>query len=248
MGKQYHILNGDALKEQFPENIQGELIVTRECLVDGNVKGSSLDALFVSRAKFLSENYGGTELDYYENTISEFQKIPDINQDAEINLWFEDDLFCQVNFWFVVHLIFKFVQDCPVYLIRPPWHTPYGFGGLNEASLVEAYKGKIQINELDKIASLWRFYQHGDTEQLISTAKKLESSFPFILKAVEAHIARIPSENDPGRPIQALMEIMKDLGTEDFAAVFREFNKREAIYGFGDVQVKKLFDTIKNKK
>ncbi len=39
MRKQYHILNGDSLKEQFPENIQGDIIVARECLVDGNVKG-----------------------------------------------------------------------------------------------------------------------------------------------------------------------------------------------------------------
>ncbi|GJM35445.1 MAG: hypothetical protein DHS20C18_44460 [Saprospiraceae bacterium] len=40
--KQYHILNGDSLKEQFPENIQGEIIIARECLVDGSVKGRTL--------------------------------------------------------------------------------------------------------------------------------------------------------------------------------------------------------------
>jgi hypothetical protein len=248
MRKQYHILNGDALKEQFPENIKGDIIVARECLVDGNVKGSSLDALFASRAKFLSDNFGGTEHDYHEKTASEFQKILQINENSDINLWFEDDLFCQVNFWFVAHLISEFVKGCTVYLIRPPQHTPYGFGGLNEAALIEAYKGKIQIDDLDKIAGLWKSYQHGDTKQLISTANELQASFPFILRAVEAHMARIPSENDPGRPVQALIEIMKDLETEDFGAVFREFSKREAIYGFGDVQVKKLFDELKNNR
>ena len=42
MRKQYHILNCDSLKEQFPENIQGELLVARECLADGNVNDNSL--------------------------------------------------------------------------------------------------------------------------------------------------------------------------------------------------------------
>ena len=248
MRKQYHILNGDALKEQFPENILGEIIVTRECLVDGNIKGTCLDELFVSRAKFLSEKFGVTKHDYYEKTASEFQKILEIHANSDINLWFEDDLFCQVNFWFVAHLIFEFEQDCKVYLIRPPLHTPYGFGGLTKLELDLSYKERVQITDLDKIGDLWKSYQQGDTEQLVSTAKELKGSFPFILQAVEAHIARIPTKIDPGRPVKALIEIMKDLETEDFKTVFREFNKREAIYGFGDTQVKKLMEDIKKQR
>lgn len=232
----------------FPGNIKGDFIVARECLVDGDVKGSSLDALFASRAKFLSENLGVTEHDYHEKTASEFQKILQIHKNSDINLWFEDDLFCQVNFWFVTHLISEYVKECKVYLIRPPMHTPYAFGSLDQEELIEAHKGRVQISDLDKIAGLWKFYQHGDTKQLISTANGLKESFPFILRAVEAHMARIPSKNDPGRPIKALKEIMKELETEDFGAVFREFNKREAIYGYGDLQVKNLFGTIKNNR
>lgn len=63
MSNQVHILNGDSLKQQFPEDIQGEIIVARECLVDGTVKGIILDEFFASRAKFISQNYGGTEQD-----------------------------------------------------------------------------------------------------------------------------------------------------------------------------------------
>ena len=74
----------------------------------------------------------------------------------------------------------------------------------------------------------------------------MQKTYPFILPAVNAHIQRIPGKEYPGRPIQSLIEIMKDLETDEFGAVFREFNKREYIYGFGDVQVKRLFDMIKN--
>ena len=248
MKNQYHILNGDCLRQQFPKQIDGEVIVARECLVDGEVESDSLDELFKVRAKFITV-YGDYSIeDYYSKSVSEFEKIQKIPKRTEINLWFEDDLFCQVNFWFSINLILNSVQDCNVFLIRPTVHTQYGFGGLNEFELIKAFEQRTQIIDIEKIASLWNSYQKNDTKKLIKTAKELEAEFPFIYKAVEAHIDRIPNENNPGRPIQSLIEIMKELETESFVPVFREFNKRESIYGFGDSQVKRLLDEIKNNR
>ncbi len=248
MRKQYHILNGDALKEQFPEEIEGEIIVARECLVDGDVKSDNLDELFQIRAKFIAEFYGGhSTQDYYRDAVSEFEKIMAIPKQSSVNLWFEDDLFCQVNFWFVASLLEKITDsDTSVYLVRPQVHTQYGFAGLNQSELVSIYKNRIILREPGKVAGLWRSYQKGDTEALMNTANELRELYPFILPAVEAHMARIPTANNAGRPIESLTAIMKELKTDDFGTVFREFNKRENIYGFGDLQVKKLFDTVKN--
>ncbi len=247
MKTHYHILNGDALKERFPEEITGEIIVARECLVDGEVQSKDVEELFQLRAKFISALYGSYSVeDYYTNTVSEFEKIKNLPRQSTVFLWFEDDLFCQVNFWFVVYLLFHFVQDCTVFLIRPKVHTPYGFGGLNEAALKQAFAERVQLNHMDKIAHLWESYKNGALDNLLNTANQLKESFPFMLTAVNAHIARIPTENDIGRPAQALLDIMEELATEDFGPVFREFNKRESVYGFGDLQVKRLLDEIKN--
>ncbi len=249
MRTQYHILNGDALKQQFPEKIQGEIIVARECLVDGNVSGNSLDELFHSRAQFISNNYEGyNEQDYYKNTVPEFKKIQNITDDADINLWFEDDLFCQVNFWFTISLLNQFEQHNPIFLVKPEKHSQYGFGKLGELELVSIYENRLLLTELDKLAELWKLYQKDELEQLQKVAKELESKYPFILNAVKAHIERISTEGNLGRPVQSLIQIMKDLETEEFEPVFREFCIRESIYGFGDLQVKRLFDEIKNNR
>lgn len=246
---QYHVLNGDSLKEQFPKEIDGEIIVARECFVHGDVSSASLDELFKIRAKFISDVYGDYSIeDYYEDSVSEFEKLQNIPDKTEINLWFEDDLFCQVNFWFTVNLILNSLKDYTVFLIRPVIHTQYGFGGLSELDLINAFKQKTQLTELDKIASLWNSYQNNDIEVLVKVAHELEQKYPFILNAVEAHVDRIPNENSLGRPIQTLIDIMNDLGTDSFVPVFKEFNKRESIYGFGDLQVKRLFDEIKNNR
>ncbi len=249
MRTQYHILNGDALKQQFPEKIQGEIIVARECLVDGNVSGNSLDELFHSRAQFISNNYEGyNEQDYYKKTVPEFKKMQNITDDVDINLWFEEDLFCQVNFWFTINLLSQSEKDNSIYLIKPEKHSQYGFGGLDESELVSIYEKRLLLTELEKLADLWELYQKYDCEELLKTAKQLKSKYPFILTAVKAHIERIPTQGKLGRPSQSLIQIMKELKTEEFGTVFREFNKRESIYGFGDLQVKRLFDEIKNNR
>lgn len=245
MRKQYHILNGDSLKQQFPTIITGELIIARECLVDGNVAGSSLDELFRTRAQFISNNYEGyKEQDYYEKTVPEFQKANSIHEEADINLWFEDDLFCQVNFWFTVHLLNQSDKKNPIFLIRPDQHSQHGFGGLKSSELVSIYKNRVLLTELDKISRLWELYQNDKTEELLKTAEELKNNYPFILWAVKAHIERIPSKGNLGRPIESILQIIKDLKTKEFGPIFKEFNKRESIYGFGDLQVKRLFNEV----
>ncbi|WP_338814228.1 DUF1835 domain-containing protein [Bernardetia sp. Wsw4-3y2] len=246
----YHILNGDSLKEQFPKSIQGKIIVAREALVDGNVEGESLEEFYETRATFISSHYAEySKEDYFEKTVSEFEKIQAIPSEVDINLWFEDDLFCQVNFWFVVHLLNKNGQKNSIFLVRPKEHTQYGFGGLNESELISIYENRLSIgqNELNKIALLWEHYKNNDTEKLVQIAKELGENYAFMLPAIDAHLQRFPtSEEKLGRPKASLIQIMKDLKSEEFEPVFREFSKRESIYGFGDLQVQRLFDEVKS--
>lgn len=249
MRKQFNILNGDSLKERFPESLKGEIIVTRECLVDGSVKGNSLTDFFKTRAEFISNNYDGySEQDYFEKTVPEFQKMQNIPDNVDINLWFEDDLFCQVNFWFVIKLLSKSQPNNQFFLIRPKLHSQFGFGGLSESELISIYENRLVLTELDKLARLWESYQSNNIEKLIEISRQLKNSYPFIFTAVEAHIERIPTSGNLGRPIQSLIRIMDELNTSEFEPIFKEFCKREKIYGFGNLQVKRLFDKIKHNR
>ncbi len=246
MKKQYHILNGDSLKEQFPKSLEGEVIVARECLVDGDVQGTSLDEFFQTRARFISQTYEGYEEDgYFKETLPEFQKMQNIEMDSDVFLWFEDDLFCQVNFWFVINLLHKSARHNSIYLVRPSVHTQYGFSAFKPSELITLFESKLQLNRIDELAQLWEFYQKDDFEGLFQMAQELHEVYPFLIPAVKAHLERRPSEGNPGRPMTSLAEIMKELQTKEFGPVFREFCKRESIYGFGDLQVKRLFDQAK---
>lgn len=246
MKNQYHILNGDVLKNQFPKQISGEIIIARECLVDGPVDGESLDELFETRAIFIAEDYEGFQQeDYYQKTVSEFRKIQNIPSSSEINLWFEDDLFCQVNLWFVCSLLKDHSEDCVINLVRPNEENRYNFGGLSDAELLSVFKSREKLTMVEKLAKLWKLYQQQKTDELLKIGVELVNDLPFLLPAIQAHVDRIPLDDNPGRPVQSLIEISEELKTDDFVSIFREFNKRESIYGFGDLQVKRLLDELK---
>jgi hypothetical protein len=245
MTNQYHILNGDALKDRFPSDLSGQLIVARECLVDGPVKAQSLEDLYRVRATFVAEAYGDiSETEYRQKTVTEFEKIQAITNGSTVNLWFEDDLFCQVNCWFVAHLLYHFAQNVDVYLVRPPKHTEYGFAAYDAAELKQLFHQRQSIKDLSSWSLLWKHYQQENKEQLLKQATVMEARFPFILTAVLAHLERQPSENSLGRPAETLLTIVDEMGTRAFGPVFQEFNRRESIYGFGDLQVKWIFDEV----
>lgn len=124
--KTVHILNGDALKSQTESWLEGELRVMRECLVDGNDYGDDLNSFYQCRAKFISKYDGYQEEDYFIKTVPEIEKVRNLPKDAEVNLWFEDDVFCQVNLWFCVNLLYN-NGITNLWLIRPKNHTQYGF-------------------------------------------------------------------------------------------------------------------------
>lgn len=243
----FHILNGDALLEYFPPNLEGDIIICRECLIDGPVKASTNIEFYDQRAEYLSQTCNRSKEFYFNNSVSEFEKLDNIPTGAEVHLWFEDDLFCQVNLWYVAHLLSNLEQSYSTYLIRPKSHHTNGFGGLDANELEALFYEKIKIEDLTKFADLWHVYQNEDLSSLLQMATSLQDQFPFVLPAVDAHLARIPSPTSPGRPIESLMQIIQELKTDDFEIVFREFCKRESIYGYGDIQVQRMLDSIDTK-
>jgi hypothetical protein len=242
-----HILNGDSLAFQFPTDIHGEKAITRECLVDGPVEAHSLEELWVVRDQFLSSYYDNDpERNYFKTVVPEFEKILTVAKDTKIYCWFELDLFCQVNFWFVMHLLEKHKGE--VYLVLPEKaDLRLGFAELNERQLEEHYRNAklLTKNEREVIGNLWKMFQAHHIDEAMTLSKQVSHELPFLLPAVQAWKDSIPHGEYPGKPKATIIEIIKDLGTDEFPKVFREFKNRIPIYGFGDLQVKRLLDEIK---
>ena len=244
----YHILNGDSLAYSFPNaKIDGDMIVVREALIDGDLSGDNLQDFWQSRAKYLEL----TEAEYYNSVVKEFEKIINAPGNSEFNLWFEYDLFCQVNMWFVISIINSLPIKKKVFAI----YTSYldktskqfwnGFGPANSDELKICYTDRISLSEADINfgQELWKAYKNGNLEELSNLSKHQSSAFPYLQEVVKAHVDRFPKDETKGRPEKVIEDIIKNIST-DFHKVFEEFWNRESIYGFGDIQLKSLYDKV----
>jgi hypothetical protein len=245
----YHILNGDCLAEQLKQSsIKNEYIICRECLIDGQVNAENIDVFWNVRAKFIANSYQVSAEEYFHKTVQEFLKVDTIPTDSEVCLWFENDLFCQVNMWFVLHLLAQ-RTDLQVFRIFPVIEnqsdTWKGFGIATAEMLERAYATKVVFNpaDIELGKQLWRAYQKADFDSLKRLSMRQSSCYQYLREVCQAHIDRFPHDDSLGRPQQTLKEIIatKDV---DFQEVFKEFSDREGIYGFGDLQVKNMYNTL----
>jgi len=241
-----HILNGDSLKYQLQAIINDELIVTRECLIDGNVQGETLTDFYANRAAFTAQYDDCTVAGYYEKSATEIDKIANIEVGRQIICWFEDDLFCQANFWFVINLLVKSGHQENIYLVRPSPGNEYSFASMAEYELTLALKEKQALfpQQLKLLAELWPLYQQNDGEKMVIIAQQLSTELPFLLSAIKAHQCRIPDESGLGYPERQLLAVVAELNSTEFSAVFKCFSAREGIYSFGDMQVKQMFERL----
>jgi hypothetical protein len=247
----YHILNGDCLAVQLKHTtLEGESIICREALMEGPVQSANLEIFWADRAAYIQESYHDTADHYFNSVVTEFAKIQSIPQGAEVCLWFEHDLFCQVNMWFVMTLL-PAVSDIKVYRVAPVItdsnDTWKGFGISDAAMLERAYAEKIRLTDADvKLGmSLWKAFSTNDFDQLKSLSSTDSQTFRFLPEVCKAHIERFPEGTGLNRPERVITELINNTSGE-FNDVFSAFSAREGIYGFGDLQVKSIYDRLMN--
>jgi hypothetical protein len=244
----YHILNGDSLAHSFPDSkIEGDIIVAREGLIEGDLSGKDLQELWRTRANYMEISEAG----YHDKVVREFEKVINSPDNNEFNLWFEYDLFCQVNMWFTIYIIKSLPVKKKVYAVYTSYldrnhkHFWNGFGHANSDELKICFADRIPLNDVDIQLGhdLWNTYKSNNLEDLIRIAESQTLAFPYLQEVVKAHIDRFPKDETKGKPERVIEDIMQS-GSTEFHEVFKEFWERESIYGFGDTQFKHLFDKV----
>lgn len=235
-----HVLPGDSLAEEFKKTeIEGEVIVCRECLVVGDLTGETLDEFWRSRANFLELEYGGDPIEYQEGVAYELEQLIGLPADAEVNLWFEYELFCQANMWFCLDLLKT--SDSKVFRVAPVNASPddvwKGFGEHDAEELVNCFESRIEFTPEDIAmgSRLWEAFRKRDSVKLRELGEYRSPCFPFLKEVCDA------SAEIETRPAEIVREL-KSAGLKEIETVFPAFQKRAGVYGFGDLQVERLLE------
>lgn len=242
----YHVLTGDALAEQFePTYLEGKVIISRECLMEGPTQSNSLREFWDMRAAFIHEDYQESESEYFTKVTREYEQLLHLPARSEVYLWFEFDLFCQVNMWFCLWLLRQSNIPLQIYRVFPATRGVQdrwkGFGSMNSQELQQCFDNRVSFTEEDLFigAQLWQAYSQNNMAKLRKLSLNYSPCFLYLAEVCEAHIERLN-----GRLEKTLKSIIEE-GITDFKEVFNRFFTREGIYGLGDLQVKKLYEQIR---
>ena len=238
----YHVLPGDSQVEEFRKTgIDGEIIVCRECLIVGDVDADTLPDFWDQRSRFISSEYGEDEIIYHEMVADELAKLLDLDEDAEVNLWFEYELFCSVNMWFCLWLLSE--TGAAVYRVEPAilkaenrWD---GFGKLTAAELQTCYDARSYFTPEDITlgAALWIAFRQGDGVKVKELSTTKSKCFPYLAEVCEAAVDK------DTRAAEIISQIIFE-GKTKLEDVFPEFTRRAGVYGLGDLQVQRLLEKI----
>ncbi len=236
----YHILNGDALADKFPiAEIPGQIIVIREAFIEGPLSIKFSKEFWEKRADFVAATYDAEVGEYATQFLSQLKLMDDIQQEDEVYLWFEDDLFCQTNMWFAVKYISSKVE-VKFYRVFPMEDKMHwsGFGRADMNELMNCFDESkvLDGNDIALSNSIWNAYVENDEEKLKSLSLIVSKGFRFLPEVISAHLERTSKDGGYGRPQQTLIDILNQ-GKTNFYEICDAFWAKNAIYGFGDLQV-----------
>lgn len=242
VGMILHVLPGDAIVNTFKAaGIEGDIAVCRESLVVGDVSGDTLPEFWERRAKFLASQHPDGVDDYHEKVVREFAKLTALQSGSEINLWFEYELFCQTNMWFCLSLLAGSTVD--IFRVAPVTRSEDevwdGFGNLSAEDLKKCFARRVRMSGTDVGlgSKLWSAFSSGNDAELDRLSTIGSPAFP---KLREVCAAAMEKES---RPKEIVREIIQE-GETNFSNIFREFRTRAGVYGYGDSQVKNIWQSL----
>ena len=241
-----HVYNGDSTANTArAASIPGEHVSWREALVCGPAPEDLPEPEFIEvRAQHLATAYNVPIEKCRAELLSMHEALASFSAHDEVVLWFEHDLFCQVQLiyllnWFAGRELGKTRLSVVCINEFPGVHQFHGLGELNEAQLHSLFPQRSEIGapQFELAVKAWRAYSSSDARALISLLRSDMSALPFLKDALEKHLERFPStRNGLGRVENTALSLIPE-GYTKFRSLFPAFSRRESAYGFGDAQL-----------
>jgi len=240
-----HIHNGESSAHTLGKSeIGGEQFAFREALIAGPTPGglTSEDWRRV-RSQHLSDAYGVDSQECERDLLLQERTLASFPDHEEIVLWFEYDLFCQVNLiylldWFAQRSLGKTKLSLICIGEFPGKANFRGLGELTADQLASLFDSRHEVTpaELKLATAAWKAYCSPDPTAIEKLLREDTSALPFLRNALRGHLARFPSvKNGLGRIENCGLQLIHT-GLKEFVRLFPKFGDAEPVYGLGDFQ------------
>ncbi|MCL7763095.1 DUF1835 domain-containing protein [Polaribacter sp. Z014] len=241
-----HITNGDSTTNYLKNlNFSGDFITWREMLCEGKTTvdvGS--ETFWKTRFDFLKTSYSISKKKFIDFTLKEYRTLCSKKESKEIVLWFDHDLFCQINMIAVISWLKIYRKGYHISLVTSSKtkdsNKLKSFSELTKNQMQQHYKSRIDLSldDIEYADYIWQLYC-SDSPLRLETVYKFNPMSPFIhlADALAAHLQRFPSiKNGLNQIENTILETANSHNFSSKPQLVNQLLESQTIYGFGDLQ------------
>ncbi|TDQ31341.1 DUF1835 domain-containing protein [Zeaxanthinibacter enoshimensis] len=249
-----HITNGDSFTQRLQElDLKGDIITWREMLCEGKTETNvGSEAFWKTRFEFLHKNYNVSKSWFVEKTLKEYRSLCNHKQQDQIILWFEHDLFCQINMLAVLSWLKTHRRHAEISMVLtgkdPETSRLTSLNKLSNEQLLTLYKSRkvLSQDDIEYADYVWQLYCSDNPIRLENITDSDHFSFDYLSDALKAHLRRFPTIKNGLNEIEnRILEVSLLDRPKSKKALLKNLLETQQLYGFGDTQYERVITTLK---
>lgn len=253
MSSQLHITNGDSFTQKLQSlKLKGDIITWREMLCEGKTETNvGSESFWKTRFEFLSKNYKVTKSWFVEKTLKEYRSLCNHKQQDQIILWFEYDLFCQINMLAVISWLKTHRRHADIFLIcsgkEDETDKLYGLAELSDDQLMHLYENKVKLSQddIEYADYIWQLYCSDNPIRIEQLSGFQNYKFNYLEEALDAHLMRFPSIKNGLNSLEyMILDFADRVKPKNREELLKATLNNQGYYGYGDTQFNRIITTI----
>jgi len=249
-----HITNGDSFTEKLKElHLDGDVITWREMLCEGKtISTVGSESFWRTRFEFLNKNYKVSKSWFVEKTLKEYRSLCNHKQQDHIVLWFEYDLFCQINLLAVLSWLKTHRRHAEISLVcsgkEDDSDKMFGLSELSKEQLLALYDKRILLtqDDIEYADYVWQLYCSDNPIRLENLTDFSSYQFDYLSNAIKAHLKRFPKIVNGLNQIESdILQTALDEKPKSKKALVAEVLGKPNHYGYGDTQYQRIIQSLK---
>jgi len=249
-----HITNGDSFTSRLEKMpLSGDIITWREMLCEGKTLCNvGSESFWKTRFEFLNKNYKVSKSWFVEKTLKEYRSLCNHKQQDQIVLWFEYDLFCQINMLAVISWLKTHRRHAEISLVCSGQEDDssklYCLNELSDEQLVKLYEKKqvLTQDDIEYADYVWQLYCSDNPIRLENLSDFKNYNFKYLQDAIALHLQRFPSIKNG---LNTIENKVLNIAAEQKPKSKREFVgkilQHENTVGYGDTQYDRVITNLK---
>ncbi len=254
MNTQLHITNGDFLTKRLKSlDLKGDIITWREMLCEGKTLTSvGSESFWKTRFEFLNKTYKISKSRFIEQTLKEYRSLCSHKQQDQIILWFDYDLFCQINMLAVISWLKTHRRHAEISLVSTvslkEGEIPKSLSEMEDHELLSIYglRKSLTQDDIEYADYIWQLYCSNNPIRLENVGDYQNYQFDNLANAIAAHLKRFPSIRNGLNDVENLvLKVALEQHPDSKKELLSLILKNQGIYGFGDTQYERVLTKIK---